>query len=425
MTSWQSRHINACPRGVALATGIYAERAQGSEIFDIDNRRYIDFAGGIGVLNVGHRHPRIEAAVAEQLQRFTHTCFQVVPYPEYIRLAEQLNAVSPGTFAKKTAFFTTGAEAVENAIKIARSATGRRAVIAFSGAFHGRTMMGLALTGKTVPYKLGFGPFPGDVYRAPFPSGNVSSESALGALEQLFRTDIPADQVCAIIVEPVQGEGGFYPAPAAFVTGLRRLCDQHGILLIADEIQSGFGRTGKLFAMEHFDVAADMTTVAKSMAGGMPLSAVVGRAEVMDAVVPGGLGSTYAGAPLALAAALAVIDVIREEGLLERGVRLGERLRTRLETACAGSPGMAEIRGLGAMIAIEFRAADGSPSPALANAVRLHALENGLILLACGMFGNVIRFLFPLNTPDAVFDEGLDILVEALYCSQNRQAIAA
>lgn len=406
----------ATPRGVGVMCNFYAERAENSEIWDVEGRRYIDFAAGIAVLNTGHRHPRLVAAVQKQLERFTHTAYQIVPYASYIELAEKINQRAPGQWAKKTAFFTTGAEAVENAIKIARAATGRPAVIAFSGGFHGRTMMGMALTGKVVPYKVGFGPFPGEVYHAPYPCElhGVSVEDSLKALQVLFKADVDPKRVAAIIFEPVQGEGGFNVAPAAFVKALRALCDEHGILLIADEVQTGFGRTGKLFAMEHYGVAPDLTTMAKSLAGGMPLSAVCGRAEIMDAPAPGGLGGTYAGNPLAVASALAVLDVLEEENLIARGAALGQRLMDRLHSLRPRVPQIAQVRGLGAMVAVEFHQADGSPDAEFTREVQNRALEKGLLLLSCGVHGNVIRFLFPLTIPDAVMDEGLDILADVL-----------
>lgn len=406
----------ATPRGVGVMCNFYAERALNSEIWDVEGKRYIDFAAGIAVLNTGHRHPRLVEAVEKQLGRFTHTAYQIVPYASYIELAEKINRRAPGRSAKKTAFFTTGAEAVENAIKIARAATGRPGVIAFSGGFHGRTMMGMALTGKVAPYKIGFGPFPGEVYHAPYPCAlhGVSTEDSLKALQHLFKADIDPKRVAAIIFEPVQGEGGFNVAPADFVRALRVACDEHGILLIADEVQTGFGRTGKLFAMEHYDVAPDLTTMAKSLAGGMPLSAVCGRAEVMDAPAPGGLGGTYAGNPLAVASALAVLDVLESERLIERGAELGQRLMARLESLRPRVPQIAEVRGVGAMVAVEFRQADGSPDPDFTRTVQNRALEKGLLLLSCGVYGNVIRFLFPLTIQDEVMNEGLDILAEAL-----------
>ncbi|MCP3018462.1 4-aminobutyrate--2-oxoglutarate transaminase [Cupriavidus basilensis] len=406
----------ATPRGVGVMCNFYAERAENSELWDVEGNRYIDFAAGIAVLNTGHRHPRLVQAMQAQMERFTHTAYQIVPYASYIELAEKINARAPGAFAKKTAFFTTGAEAVENAIKIARAATGRPGVIAFSGGFHGRTMMGMALTGKVVPYKVGFGPFPGDVFHAPYPYGlhGVSVQDSINALHQLFKADVDPKRVAAIIFEPVQGEGGFNVAPAEFVRALRGICDEHGILLVADEVQTGFGRTGKLFAMEHYDVTPDLTTMAKSLAGGMPLSAVCGRAEIMDAPAPGGLGGTYAGNPLAVASALAVLDVLESEKLIERGAALGQRLQDKLDGLKSRVPEIGEVRGVGAMIAVEFRKADGRPNPEFTRQVQDRALERGLLLLSCGVYGNVVRFLFPLTIPDAVMEEGLGILEAVL-----------
>ncbi|CAN7713810.1 4-aminobutyrate--2-oxoglutarate transaminase [Duganella sp. LjRoot269] len=414
---WQQRKNINSPRGVGVMCQFYAERALNAELWDVEGRRVIDFGAGIAVLNTGHSHPKIVAAVTEQLQRFSHTAYQIVPYGGAVALAEKINRITPGTHAKKTAFFTTGAEAVENAIKIARAATGRSGVIAFAGGFHGRTMMGLALTGKVEPYKTGFGPFPGEVYHAPFPNPlhGVSEAQSLQALNALFKSDIDPARVAAIILEPVQGEGGFYVAPPSFMRALRALCDQHGILLIADEIQSGFARTGKLFAMDHHDVLPDLMTLAKSLAGGLPLSAVCGRAEIMDAPAPGGLGGTYAGNPLAIAAAHAVLDIIDEEQLCSRANLLGERLAARLAAARAEVPQIADVRGLGAMVAVEFRDPDsGAPDAAFAKKVQAEALRQGLLLLTCGGYGQVIRFLFPLTIGDAVFDEALAILDAAL-----------
>ncbi|WP_225547770.1 4-aminobutyrate--2-oxoglutarate transaminase [Chromobacterium violaceum] len=411
------RKSDATPRGVGVMCSFFADRAKNAEVWDTEGRRYIDFAGGIGVLNTGHLHPKVEAAVAEQLSRFSHTCYQVVPYESYISLAEKLNALAPGKHAKKTAFFTTGAEAVENAVKIARAATGRPGVIAFGGAFHGRTLMGMALTGKVAPYKLGFGPFPSDVYHAPYPNTlhGVSVQDSLAGLEKLFKFDIDPARVAAIIYEPVQGEGGFYAAPAEWVKALRELCDRHGILLIADEVQSGFARTGKLLASEHFDAVPDLITMAKSLAGGFPLSAVTGRAEVMDAPAPGGLGGTYAGNPLALAAAHAVLDVIDSEKLAERAKRLGDALKEKLNGLKSAVPQIAEVRGLGAMIAVEFnQPGSHQPDPDFAKKVQQHALANGLILLTCGIYANVVRFLFPLTIEDEIFAEALGKLEAAL-----------
>ncbi|POA98151.1 4-aminobutyrate--2-oxoglutarate transaminase [Chromobacterium sinusclupearum] len=411
------RKADATPRGVGVMCSFIAERAKNAEIWDSEGRRYIDFAGGIGVLNTGHLHPKVEAAVAEQLSRFSHTCYQVVPYESYISLAEKLNALTPGSYAKKTALFTTGAEAVENAVKIARAYTGRPGILAFGGAFHGRTLMGMALTGKVAPYKLGFGPFPSDVYHAPYPNAlhGVSVQDSLTAIDKLFKYDIDPARVAAIIYEPVQGEGGFYAAPAEWVKALRELCDRHGILLIADEVQSGFARTGKLLASEHFGVVPDLITMAKSLAGGFPLSAVTGRADIMDAPAPGGLGGTYAGNPLAVAAALAVLDVIESEKLTERAQRLGDALKEKLNSLKSAVPHIAEVRGLGAMVAVEFnQPGSHTPDADFAKKVQQHALANGLILLTCGIYANVVRFLFPLTIEDEVFAEALGKLEAAL-----------
>ncbi|WP_153949339.1 4-aminobutyrate--2-oxoglutarate transaminase [Cupriavidus sp. U2] len=411
------RRSLATPRGVGVMCDFYAERAENATLWDVEGRAYTDFAAGIAVLNTGHRHPRVMQAVAAQLERFTHTAYQVVPYQSYVSLAERINALVPITGLNKTALFTTGAEAVENAIKIARAHTGRPGVIAFAGGFHGRTLLGMALTGKVVPYKVGFGPFPSDIYHAPFPGAlnGVSTEQALQALDMLFKTDIDPQRVAAIIVEPVQGEGGFQPAPADFMRGLRAVCDRHGIVMIADEVQTGFGRTGKLFAMSHHDVQPDLITMAKSLAGGMPLSAVCGRAQIMDAPLPGGLGGTYAGNPLAVAAAHAVIDTIADEQLCERAAQLGAQLQAHLEALRAQCPAMAEVRGLGSMIAAEFvDPATGAPSAEHAKRVQTRAMEAGLILLTCGTYGNVIRFLYPLTIPQAQFDAALAVLARAL-----------
>jgi 4-aminobutyrate aminotransferase len=416
-TELQSRKEQATPRGVGVLTKVFAARAQNAEIWDVEGNRYIDFAGGIGVLATGHCHPRVIAAAQAQLAKFTHTCWQVMPYPGYVELAEKLNRLAPGAFAKKTAFFSTGAEGIENAVKIARVATGRSGVVSFTGAFHGRTMMAMALTGKVAPYKTGFGPFPAEVYHAPFPIElhGTSVEQAIEGVERLFKADIDPARVAAVVIEPVQGEGGFYVAPPALLKRLRELCDQHGMLLIADEIQSGFGRTGRWFAIEHATVVPDLVVTAKSLAGGFPLSAVTGRAEVMDAAAPGGLGGTYAGNPVAIAAALAVIDVIESESLLERATRLGDRIRRLLSEARTLQPRIAEVRGLGAMIGVEF--ADPSsrtPDADFAKRVQTRAFESGLLLLTCGIHFNVIRFLMPLTIPDTVFDEALQILGQSI-----------
>ncbi|WP_228980999.1 4-aminobutyrate--2-oxoglutarate transaminase [Paraburkholderia gardini] len=409
----QARKDAATPRGVGVMCDFYAERAENAELWDVEGRRFIDFAAGIAVTNTGHRHPKIVAAIREQLDHFTHTAYQIVPYASYVELAEKIIARAPGDYPKKAAFFTTGAEAVENAIKIARAATGRPGVIAFTGGFHGRTMMGMALTGKVAPYKIGFGPFPSDVFHAPFPNPlhGVTTADSLRAIEHLFKADIDPKRVAAIIFEPVQGEGGFNPAPAEFVRALRKLCTQHGILLIADEVQTGFARTGKLFAMHHHDVVPDLMTIAKSLAGGMPLSGVVGRADIMDAPAPGGLGGTYAGNPLALAAAHAVLDIIDEENLCERATTLGDRLKAKLIALQGEVPQIADVRGPGGMVAVEFfKAGTREPDADFAKRVQTRALERGLLLLTCGVYSNVIRFLFPLTIQDAVFDEALAIL---------------
>jgi len=417
---WKARKDAATPRGVGVMCNFYAERAENSEIWDIEGNRYIDFAAGIAVLNTGHRHPKIVAAIKQQLDLFTHTAYQVVPYASYVELAEKINQLTPGSHAKKTAFFTTGAEAVENAVKIARSYTKRPGIIAFSGAFHGRTSMGMALTGKVDPYKIGFGPFPGGIYHAPFPNEvhGMSVEDALSALHTLLKTDIEPGSVAAIIIEPIQGEGGFCVTPKPFMQALRTVCDQYGILLIADEIQTGFARTGKLFAMEHYGVIPDLMTIAKSLAGGMPLSGVCGKAEIMDGPNPGGLGGTYAGNALAVASALAVLEIIEEEKLSERANVLGARLTKQLHETMQDknvASRVADVRGLGSMVAIEFKhPVTGVPDAEFTKKVQAHALSKGLLLLTCGVYGNVIRFLFPLTIPDAVLTEALAILDAAL-----------
>jgi 4-aminobutyrate aminotransferase len=415
--SLRARREAATPRGVGITAPFFVKRAENSELWDVEGRRYLDFAGGIAVLNTGHRHPRVLAALRAQLEAFTHTAYQVAAYESYVALAERLIALTPGQHAKKATFFSTGAEAVENAVKIARAATGRPGVIAFSGAFHGRTMLGMALTGKVVPYKIGFGPFPGDVWHIPFPMAlhGVTTADSIEGLHRLFKADVDPGRVAAIIVEPVQGEGGFYPAPPELLRALRLECDAHGILLIADEIQTGFARTGRMFAMHHHDVQVDLMTVAKSLGAGLPISGVVGRAEIMDAPGPGGLGGTYAGNPLATAAAHAVLDVIEEEKLVDRANLLGARLRSRLEGLRGRVPRLAEVRGPGAMLAIELMKPGGAgPDPDFTKQVQARALEQGLLLLTCGVHANVIRFLFPLTIQDAVFEEGLAILERAL-----------
>ncbi len=411
-----TRRSLATPRGVGVMCDFYAVRAENATLWDANGKEYIDFAGGIAVLNTGHLHPKVKAAVSAQLDNFTHTAYQIVPYEGYISLAERINRLAPIDGLKKTAFFTTGVEAVENAIKIARSATGRSGVIAFSGSFHGRTMLGMALTGKVAPYKLSFGPMPGDIYHVPFPNGtqSITVADSLKALDLLFKCDIDPKRVAAIIIEPVQGEGGFNITPPELMTALRKLCDEHGILLIADEVQTGFGRTGKLFAMEHHSVQADIITMAKSLGGGFPISGVVGRADVMDGPAAGGLGGTYAGNPLAVAAAHAVLDVIAEEKLCERATVLGDKLRAHLEGLRGKVAGIADVRGLGSMVALELNDANGKPDAEAVKRVQARALEQGLILLSCGVYGNVLRFLYQLTIPDAQFDRALVILSEAL-----------
>ena len=413
-----ARKAAATPRGVGVMASFFAERAENAELWDVEGQRYIDFAGGIAVMNSGHGHPKVLAAIEAQLKKFTHTCYQVVPYESYVALAEKLNVLTPGTHAKKTALFSTGAEAVENAIKIARAHTGRGGVIAFGGAFHGRSLFAVSLTGKVVPYKVGFGPFPPEIYHAPFPDAHTPLAEVKKAVQHLFKADIEPSRVAAIIFEPVQGEGGFNVVQAEAVKWLRELCDEHGIVLIADEIQTGFGRTGKLFAMEHFGVVPDLMTIAKSLAGGVPLSAVTGKAEIMDAPAPGGLGGTYAGNPLAIAAAHAIIDVMREERLPERGGQLGEQLRRMLEAMRTNVPQIADVRGLGAMLAVEFaRPGSGEPDAEFTKKVQAEALKRRLILLSCGVNANVLRFLFPLTIQQPVFDEALGILRESLQAA--------
>jgi 4-aminobutyrate aminotransferase len=410
-----ARKAAATPRGVGVMGTFFADRADNAELWDVEGRRYIDFAGGIAVMNTGHGNPAVVAAIAEQLNRFAHTCYQVVPYESYIVLAEKLNAMTPGTHAKKTALFSTGAEAIENAVKIARSYTKRSGVIAFSGAFHGRSLFAVSLTGKVQPYKAGFGPFAPEVYHAPFPAVGANLAEVKRAVQHIFKADIEPGRVAAIVFEPVQGEGGFNVIQREAVQWLRALCDEHGIVLIADEIQTGFGRTGKMFAMEHFGVSPDLMTIAKSLAGGLPLSAVTGRAEIMDAPAPGGLGGTYAGNPLAIAAAHAVIDVMRDERLPERGQMLGDRLKVVLESLRAEVPQMIDVRGLGAMVAVEFnQAGTDTPDAEFTRRVQAEALKRGLILLTCGVNANVLRFLFPLTIQEPVFDEALDLLRTAL-----------
>ena len=423
----QQRRAAAVPRGVSNATAIYAKRAKNAEIWSEDGKRYIDFGAGIAVVNTGHQHPRIVAAVEEQMKAFSHVCFQVTPYESYVRLAERLNALAPVASPAKTMLISTGAEAVENAVKVARAFTGRPGIVSFSGGFHGRTLMGLALTGKVVPYKKGFGPFPADVYNVAFPNSyhGVSGEQSLEALKALFKYSADPSSIAAIIIEPVQGEGGFYIAPFDFLRALRALCDEHGILLIADEIQTGFARTGKMFGLEHSGVKADVVTMAKGLAGGFPLSAITGRADVMDASNPGGLGGTYAGNPIACAAAHAVFDVIEDEKLCDRANAIGKIILDRCNKIKSSNLNcVGDVRGLGAMCAIELvkDAASAEPAPQLTQALMKVANENGLILLSCGTYGNVIRFLVPLTASDALVREGMDIFEASLTEAVTRVA---
>ena len=381
---FHQRRLSATPRGVSVMCNFFAQSAENATLKDVEGNEYIDFAAGIAVLNTGHRHPDLVAAVEQQLQQFTHTAYQIVPYESYVTLAEKINALAPVSGQAKTAFFTTGAEAVENAVKIARAHTGRPGVIAFSGGFHGRTYMTMALTGKVAPYKIGFGPFPGSVYHVPYPSDlhDISTQDSLDAIERLFKSDIEAKQVAAIIFEPVQGEGGFNVAPKELVAAIRRLCDEHGIVMIADEVQSGFARTGKLFAMDHYADKPDLMTMAKS---------------------------------LAVAAAHAVLNIIDKESLCERANQLGQRLTNTLIDAKESVPAIAAVRGLGSMIAAEFNDPQtGEPSAAIAQKIQQRALAQGLLLLTCGAYGNVIRFLYPLTIPDAQFDAAMKILQDAL-----------
>ena len=416
---WQARKEAAVARGQGNASPIYAERALNAELWDVEGKRYIDFGAGIAVVNTGHGHPKVKAAVVAQLDKFSHTCVMVTPYDVAVRLAEKLNELMPGDTPKKSIFVTTGAEAVENCVKIARAFTGRRGVIAFNGGFHGRTNLTMALTGKITPYKNLFGPFAGEVYHAPFPIPyhGISLSDALAGLDTLFKVDIAPSDVAAIVVEPVQGEGGFYPAPVEFQQALRALCDEHGIVYVADEIQTGFGRTGKFFCSEYAGVEPDLMTAAKGIAGGFPLATVTGKAEIMDAPLPGGLGGTYGGSPIGCAAALAVLEVIEEEGLVARANEIGERFVSRIRALQEQYPKtIGDIRNAGAMIAMEL-VKDGDPNQPnadLTKAIVQTAARNGLILLSCGMRGNVIRFLPALTISNELIDEGMDLVAKSL-----------
>jgi len=415
MKALRERYV---PRGVTTAHPLVVDHAAGAEIWDTSGRRYIDFVGGIGVMNVGHNHPRVMTAVREQLDRVTHTAFQVVMYESYLRLAERLCEVAPGDGPKKAIFFSTGAEAVENAVKIARAATGRSAIISFTGGFHGRTLLALSLTGTVNPYKQNFGPYAAEVYQTPFPYAyrGWTTEAALAQLGELFASVVAPERVAAIIIEPVLGEGGFIPAPPDFLRQLREVTERHGILLIVDEIQTGFGRTGKFFAIEHSGVQPDLVTVAKSLAAGFPLSAVVGRAEVMDAPAPGGLGGTFAGNPVACAAGVAVMDVMRDERLPERAARIGSVIEERMRSWAAEHDLVGDVRVMGAMAGMELVRNRKDKTPADTETARILTLarERGLLLLRAGMHHNVIRTLMPLTIPDDQLLEGLDILGAAL-----------
>ncbi|QOF72272.1 4-aminobutyrate--2-oxoglutarate transaminase [Aminobacter sp. SR38] len=419
-TTLLARRSAAVARGVATAFPVFAGKAEGAEIWDVEGRRYIDFAAGIAVLNTGHRHPKVIAAAKQQLDAYTHTAFQVLPYEPYVALCERLNALAPFSGEAKSLLFSTGAEAVENAIKIAKAATGRPGIIAFAGGFHGRTAMTMALTGKVAPYKQKFGISPAGVYHVPFPATplDVDVSDALRALQLLFRADIAPSDVAAIIIEPVQGEGGFWPAPTELLAELRKICDTHGIVLIADEVQTGFARTGKMFGIEHSGIEPDIITVAKALGGGFPLAGVIGRAAIMDAAEPGGLGGTYAGNPVACAAALAVLDIIKDEGLVARANEIGATMHAALERMSQRNDAvpMASIRGPGAMIAFDIvtRRGTNTPDAEKTKKVVQAALGHGLVLLSCGVFGNTIRLLCPLTISDAQLKEGLDLLERAL-----------
>jgi len=419
-TALQTRRETALPRGINTNMPVFTARAENAEIWDVEGKRYIDFASGIAAVATGHRHPKVIAAVKKQLDSFAHVCATVTPYEPYVALAEKVNALMPGPGEKRSVFLSTGAEAVENAVKIARIATGRPGVIAFNGAFHGRTLLTVALTGKVAPYKLGVAPLPPEIFHVPYPDAyhGVSVADALKGIDNLFHYDIEARRVAAIIVEPIQGEGGFNPAPAEFLQGVRKICDDNGIVMIVDEIQTGFGRTGKMFAVEHSGVAPDLMTVAKSLGGGFPISGVVGKASVMDVPPVGSIGGTFAGNPLSCAAGLAVLDVIEKEHLVERAVALGKIISDKLEAmarrnefACIGN-----LRGLGAMRAMELVKDRTTREPAteLTKALVAKAAGNGLILLTCGINANVVRFLPALTIPEAHLREGLDILEASL-----------
>ncbi len=412
------REGRAVARPLIVHGPVIAAEARGATITDVDGNTFIDFVGGVGVVNVGHNHPRVVEAVTAQAERYLHTDFTVVAYEPYIELAERLCAFAPIAGECRAAFFNAGTEAVENAVKLSRLHTGREAVIAFDGAFHGRTLLSLTMTSKTHPYKTGLGPFSPEVYRAPYPNAyrGPDARTALAAIERMFATHVAAEDVAAIVFEAQQGEGGFIPAPAAFVEGLRRICDEHGIVMVADEVQTGFGRTGRMFAMEHFDVEPDLVVVAKSIAGGMPLSGVIGRADIMDGAHLGAIGGTYIGNPVALAAALAVLDIFEEENLVARGVTVGNTIRARMEQWQERWPEIGDVRGMGAMLAIELvtNPETKDPAPELTTAIIDEALQRGLILLKAGVHGNCIRVLCPLAIADGELQEALGVWDEAL-----------
>jgi len=412
------RIARAVSKALAVTFPIVAESGSGATLTDVDGNTFIDFTGGVGCLNVGHCHPDVLAAAHEQLDRFSHTDFTVVPYEPYVALAERLAERVPIGGPVKAAFFNAGTEAVENAVKFARAYTGRPAVIAFEGAFHGRTLLSLSLTSKVHPYKAGFGPFAPEVYRVPFPNAyrGISAADALAALERAFTTTVAAETVAAIVLELVQGEGGFVVAPPEFVAGVRKLCDRHGIVFVADEVQTGFGRTGRFFAIEHSGVEPDLVVVAKSIAMGLPLSGVLGKAEIMDAPGESAVGGTYVGNPVAQAAALAVLDVFEEEGLVERAERIGETIRGRMLGWQERYPQIGDVRGLGAMLAIEYvrDPVTKEPAPELASGVAEAAAQRGLLLLKAGTYSNCNRVLCPLVITDAELDEALDAWEESL-----------
>ena len=414
---WQVRKEKAIARGQGNLAPIYIERAVNAELWDVEGNRYIDFGAGIAVTNTGHTNPKVTKAVIDQVEKFSHTCVMVTPYDTAVRLAEELNELAPGNSPKKTTFVTTGAEAVENCVKIARAYTGRRGLIAFNGGYHGRTNMTMALTGKIAPYKSKFGPFPAEIYHSAYPNEyhGVSVEESLKALDMMFKVDIAPEDVAAIIIEPIQGEGGFYITPVEFMQALRKICDEHGIVLIVDEIQTGFGRTGKFFCSEYSGIEPDLMTTAKGMAGGYPLAAVVGKAEIMDAPLPGGLGGTYAGSPVGCAAALAVIETMKEDGLVERANRIGDLFIDNLTKLQKKHPDrIGQVRNKGAMIAMELvqNGNANEPDAELCKALVDIANKRGLILLSCGLYGNVIRFLPALTIPNEIVEEGLAILAE-------------